>query len=108
MSNDLVLLYVTMPDKSAAKNLATKIIEAKLATCVNILPAGLSLYQWEGQIEEEEEIYMLVKTGKNKAMATRDFILSHHPYEVPCVLGLPIDETISAQPYIGWLKTSLK
>ncbi len=82
------LLYSTIDNITAAKNIAHTVLQAKLAACVNILPKGTSLYLTGGKIKETREYYMLFKTTKDKAAELKDQILSTHPYEVPCVIEL--------------------
>ena len=80
-------LYSTAPDLETARKIAGALIEAKLAACVNMLPAMRSVYQWEGAVEEAEEVSLFVKTTREAAAAASELIRKTHPYETPCVLS---------------------
>lgn len=102
-NSDIRLLYVTAPDVPTARTLAGALVEAKLAACVNILPGMLSVYQWQGDIQHDEEVVMLVKTTNAAASAARDLILQKHPYDTPAALSLPVDGAGSSPAFIEWI-----
>ena len=90
---DATFLYVTAPDVKSARSLASALVEARLAACVNILPQMQSVYRWEGKIETADECVLFVKTTAAQSEATRDLILEQHPYDTPCVAALDISAT---------------
>lgn len=98
-------LYVTAPSMETAEVIAKKLLAARLAACVNILPGARSLYYWEGQTVTETECVMTVKTTTDLAAAARDLIVNEHPYEEPCVLAFQIDANASAKGFLDWIES---
>lgn len=98
---ELVLVYSPCPDLATAERLGRRLVEARLAGCVNILPRMVSIYPWEGRLERAEEAVLIVKTTAGVAEAVRARLESEHPYEVPAILVLPV-AAINA-PYAEWL-----
>ncbi|KAJ8406722.1 hypothetical protein AAFF_G00296380 [Aldrovandia affinis] len=93
--------FVTCPNEQVAKDLARGIVEKKLAACVNIIPKITSVYEWQGKIEEDNEVLLMIKTRSSKVSALAEYVRSNHPYEVAEVISLPIDQ--GNPPYLKWL-----
>ncbi|XP_038163522.1 protein CutA homolog [Cyprinodon tularosa] len=93
--------FVTCPNDTVAKDLARGIVERKLAACVNIVPAIKSVYEWQGKIEEDNEVLLIIKTRSSKVAALAEYVRSNHPYEVAEVISLPIDQ--GNPPYLKWI-----
>lgn len=102
---EIVLLYVPCPDAETAKRLGRRAVERRLAGCANILPAMVSIYEWEGRVEEAGEAVLIAKTAAAQAPALRDWILAEHPYELPAVLTLAVPDLNAA--YRDWLLARL-
>lgn len=80
---DAVVVLCTAPDEATAQDLAAKVLGEKLAACATILPGATSLYYWEGKLEQEYEVQMLLKTNLAHQQALLDCLKSHHPYQTP-------------------------
>lgn len=93
--------FVTCPNDTVAKELARGIVEKKLAACVNIIPQITSVYEWQGKIEEDSEVLLMIKTRSSKIPALAEYVRSNHPYEVAEVISLPIDQ--GNPPYLKWI-----
>ncbi|KAI1886674.1 hypothetical protein AGOR_G00198230 [Albula goreensis] len=93
--------FVTCPNEQVAKDLARGMVEKKLAACVNIIPKITSVYEWQGKIEEDNEVLLMIKTRSTKVSALAEYVRSNHPYEVAEVISLPIDQ--GNPPYLKWL-----
>ncbi len=106
-SREITLLYATFPDYSSAQEIGKKLVAGRLAACVNILPSMTSIYLWENTLESASECSMLIKTSLKFAVKARDFIIDHHPYEVPCIISLTSNHELCAQPYLSWIKKTL-
>ncbi len=96
-----LLVFTNLPDRASAETLATALIEARLAACVNILPACRSLYRWKDAIERADEIPLLIKTAQDRYPALEAAIRRQHPYELPEIVALPIDRGLPE--YLAWV-----
>jgi periplasmic divalent cation tolerance protein len=86
-----VLVYTTWPSIVEAEAAGRKIVERRLASCVNILPGMISHYWWEGKIERAEEVVMLVKTRATLAESVRAAVKELHTYTTPAVMVLAVE-----------------
>lgn len=100
-----VVCLVTAPDKATAVTLAEKLVQDRLAACVNLLPGVLSVYRWQDKIESEEETLMVLKTTEAGAGALREAVVKLHPYETPEFLVLPVVD--GAADYLAWVGESV-
>ncbi|MFL6712535.1 MAG: divalent-cation tolerance protein CutA [Sulfurifustis sp.] len=101
MTTDYQICITTCPTDDLAENLARALVEENLAACVNILPAMLSIYRWQGQIESAEERLLLIKTRVEDYAAVEKRIRAMHSYELPEVIAVPIVDGLPA--YLSWL-----
>lgn len=100
MSEHHVILC-TCPDDATARELAGRMVEEKLAACVNILPGLTSVYEWQGRVETDPETLLIIKTAGDRVAALTDRLAAIHPYDVPEVIALPIEAGLPA--YLQWL-----
>lgn len=84
-----------------AKKLAQGIISNKLAACVNIIPQITSVYEWEGKINEDNELLLMIKTRSQKVDELSKFVRENHPYSVAEVISTPIEN--GNLPYLRWI-----
>ncbi|MDY6788782.1 MAG: divalent-cation tolerance protein CutA [Candidatus Nanohaloarchaea archaeon] len=98
--SELKLFYVTFPDGDALGEVRDSVLENKLAACVNYLKVNSS-YLWNGDIEEGEEVVALFKTSEEKSEDLKQFIREAHPYDIPCILEIPVEAN---QSYEEWIK----
>ena len=103
---DAVVVLCTAPDEASAQDLAAKVLAEKRAACVTLLPGATSLYYWEGKLEQEYEVQMLLKTNLTNQQALLDCLKSHHPYQTPERLVLPVVH--GDNDYLSWLNASLR
>jgi periplasmic divalent cation tolerance protein len=101
--DDIVILYTTWPDLETAQAAGTAAVQDRLAACVNVLAPMTSIYRWKGAMERQMEIPMLLKTALAGAGRLRDFILSRHPHDTPCVLALKVDAAGSNPAFLCWI-----
>ncbi|XP_041568607.1 divalent-cation tolerance protein CutA [Taeniopygia guttata] len=97
--------FVTCPNLSVATELARALVQQRLAACVNIIPGVTSVYTWQGKLEEDSEVLLMIKTRSSRVPALSDFVRSRHPYEVPEVVALPVAQ--GNPPYLRWVRDSV-
>ncbi len=105
MTSNAIVVLTTVADTEEAEVLARKIVEAKLAACVQVLPPGKSFYFWENQIKADSEHLLLIKTLAAKFDELERFIKTNHSYDVPEIVAL-VSERVS-ESYLGWIKSYL-
>ncbi|KAI5646450.1 cutA1 divalent ion tolerance protein domain-containing protein [Phthorimaea operculella] len=93
--------YVTVPDMEVGKKLAHGLIKEQLAACVNIIPELTSIYMWKGEVNEDKELLLMIKTRTSQVDKLTEYVRSHHPYEVCEVISLPIKN--GNPPYLKWI-----
>lgn len=98
-----VILYTTWPDADTAEAVGAEAVAERLAACANVLGPMRSIYRWQGAVDRSAETPMLLKTTAGQAERLRDFIVARHPYEVPCVLALPVSAAASHAPFLQWI-----
>jgi periplasmic divalent cation tolerance protein len=96
-----VLVYATFPSNEVAETMGRQLVEGRLAACINVLGAMTSIYRWEGKIEEDREVAMIIKTRASLADAVIEAVKSGHPYANPAVLVLSV--VGGAAEYCAWL-----
>ena len=101
---DAVVVLVTAPTAELAAELARAVVEERLAACGNVLPGVRSIYRWEGKVQDEPEVLLVLKTRRDRFAALRDRILALHPYELPEVIALPVEAGSDA--YLDWIARS--
>ncbi len=103
---DALLVFTTLPSADKAAELAKALVEERLAACANLLPAIRSIYRWQGKLQDENEVLVLLKTRAEHLERLKLRILELHPYEVPEVLAVPVEA--GYQPYLEWLAGETK
>ncbi len=102
---DTLVVLVTTPSAEDAARLARAVVEEKLAACGNVVPAVRSIYRWEGKICDEQEALLVLKAPARRFPELRDRIVALHPYDVPEVIALRIEE--GNERYIDWIVQSM-
>ncbi|HPU81610.1 divalent-cation tolerance protein CutA [Accumulibacter sp.] len=96
-----LLVLTNLPDRPAAEDLARALVEARLAACVNILPACHSIYRWQGVLETADEVPLWIKTTSERYPALQAAIRNRHPYALPEVIALPVVQGLP--DYLAWV-----
>ncbi|MGM3162136.1 divalent cation tolerance protein CutA [Dickeya undicola] len=104
--SNAVVILCTAPDEDCARRLANSALEARLAACVTILPGATSLYYWEGKLEQQTELQLLLKSDREHQPALLTHLKQQHPYQTPELLVLPVEGGDS--DYLSWLNASLR
>ena len=101
-----ILVFSTFSEKHAAKKFAQKIVKTQLAACVQMIDGATSIYHWNGKIEESSEVLLLIKTFANKLDDLKIFFKENHPYEVPEIVAVNVENVSEA--YLKWMGEILK
>jgi periplasmic divalent cation tolerance protein len=96
-----ILILTTLPDAESARTLARALVEERLAACVTIGASVESMYHWQGAIETAHEVPLIVKTRGELFDAVATAIRTRHPYELPEILAVPINDGLPA--YLAWI-----
>ena len=102
----MIVVLTAVPNIKEAESLAQKIIEAKLAACVQVLPAMKSFYFWEGKIQKDAEHLLLIKTLEEKFDELETFIQANHSYDVPEIIAFSAEKV--SESYLNWMNDYLK
>lgn len=96
-----LLVMTTLPDAEQAGALARHLVEAHLAACVNVFPSCRSIYRWQGELHEDGEVLLLIKTVAEHYGSVEAIVRERHPYELPELVALNIDGGLP--DYLAWL-----
>lgn len=99
---DLVVVYLTAPDAEVAGRIGRTLVEEGLAACCNLVPGVRSIYRWEGELHEDAEVLLIVKTRAALVDALAARVVAVHPYTLPEVIALPVIAGLA--PYLDWVR----
>jgi periplasmic divalent cation tolerance protein len=103
---DKIVVLSTCASAEEAERLARRVIDDRLAACVNVLSPVRSFYRWKGEIEDSAEWLLIIKSTRDKFDALRAALESAHTYEVPEVIAIPI---VDGSPnYLAWIERELQ
>ena len=96
-----LLVFTNLPDRAAAEKLADALVEQHVAACVNILAPCLSVFRWQNGLQHEDEHPVLIKTTAERYGALEAAIRAGHPYELPEIIAVPVEQGLPA--YLDWV-----
>jgi periplasmic divalent cation tolerance protein len=99
------IVYITTSGILESKAITKRLLEDKLACCVNIIPSIESMYLWKGKIEEDSESMMVVKTKSVLVDEVIKMVENVHSYETPCILEITVNK--GSNNYLKWMETEL-
>lgn len=103
--NDHLVVFITAKDKAEARRIARKLLQKKLAACVNFIPVE-SMFAWEGDIQEEDEVLMVVKTKTDAFDELMTAVKIAHSYDTPEIIGAPV--ILGSREYLKWIDHVVK
>jgi periplasmic divalent cation tolerance protein len=95
----------TCPDEETAKRIAGALVTEHLAACVNRMAGVRSTYRWQGQVQDEPEVLLLIKTVRRRFEALELRLKALHPYDLPEIIALPA--TAGSAEYLAWVGTEV-
>jgi periplasmic divalent cation tolerance protein len=106
IEKEIFVLLSTCPDAPTAERIARELVGASLAACVNVVPGLRSIYRWNGAVQADEEVLMILKTPADRLAAARERLVELHPYDVPEVVALPVAD--GHHPYLQWVNDATR
>jgi periplasmic divalent cation tolerance protein len=98
---NILLVLTQLPNRESAESLARRLLDERLAACVNILPPCRSVYRWRNAVETADEVPFLVKTTEARYAKVQAAIRAAHPYELPEIVALPV--AAGLPDYLAWV-----
>lgn len=95
------ILFSTVPSKEMGLKIARELVSKRLVACVNIVPGITSVYRWKGEIQEDGELLLVMKTRTELVEDVRQALVELHEYEVPELVALSLDG--GHGPYLEWI-----
>lgn len=102
---DVRIVLTTIGSESDAIAIAKTLVDERLAACVNVLPAMISIYRWKGSIDQDKEHHVVIKTTAERLAALETRLRQLHPYELPEFLV--IDPAVGGSAYLAWVQESV-
>ena len=103
---DQIILVTTAPDAETSEAIARSLLAKGLVACVNCLPAGTSVYRWQGKVETASEVVMLIKTVREHGDRVARQVQDEHPYELPEMLVVPVIG--GSRAYLDWVADAVQ
>jgi periplasmic divalent cation tolerance protein len=101
-----IVVLITAANGEEATRLAEMLVGAHLAACVQILPEMESVYRWQGKIERQSEVLLIVKTTREKFADVEREVRLLHSYDTPEIVALPV--VAGSTAYMNWLAAAVK
>lgn len=102
----MLIVFTTVPNPAEAEVLAQKIVESRLAACVQVLPPMKSFYFWEDAVQADSEQLLLIKTLPEKYAELEKFVQANHSYDVPEIVAVRAESV--SDGYLDWMKNYLE
>lgn len=100
--SQFLVVLTTFPNESTAKDFAQQVVDQALCSCVHIHAKGLSMYRWQGRVQEDAEVQVVIKCVQDQYAGIERYIQDHHPYDVPECIAIPLQQC--APLYGQWLR----
>jgi uncharacterized protein involved in tolerance to divalent cations len=104
MENDCVVVWTTIGSTADGRGMASILVTERLAACVNVLPEMESFYRWKGQVEDDRERQLVMKTTAARVAALKARVHELHDYDVPEFIVMPI--VGGSDAYLNWIRES--
>lgn len=102
MDKEYILVLITTPNREVGEKIANILLEKKMAACVNLMAPMFSLYTWEGEVNRDDEVLLIVKSRSDIFESDLISVVEDlHPYEVPEIIAVPI--LMGSANYLAWI-----
>lgn len=102
----VLICLTTCPDRDTAERIASALVDERLAACVNIVPGLASVYRWQGEVQRDDELLLVIKTPRERFDALRERLPMLHPYELPELLAVEAVDGLPA--YLDWVRAETR
>ena len=103
--SEAIVVFMTAGNAVEAQRIADRLVENKLAACVQILPEIQSVYRWKNEVQHEKEVLLLAKTTDERFVDLEKEVRAMHSYETPEIVAVPASQV--SEPYRAWLLDSI-
>jgi periplasmic divalent cation tolerance protein len=100
------IIYMTTADKKEARAIGRYLVQSKLAACVNIWDQMNSMYEWQGEFQDDQEAVMIAKTTEERVPSLIAAVRERHSYECPCIVALPIAD--GNPDFLQWIEERVR
>jgi periplasmic divalent cation tolerance protein len=101
MMTEYIIVLITAPNEEESASIGHALIGERLAACVNMIRSVRSIYRWQGRIEDEQEVLMIIKTKRVLFERLQERVKELHSYAVPEIIAFPLVDGNEA--YLNWL-----
>jgi periplasmic divalent cation tolerance protein len=101
-ASDVVLALSTAPDAGHAERIARALVDERLIACANLVPGLTSIYRWQGTVQAEPEVLLLMKTRRSLVPRLKERLPQLHPYQVPELVVAEVADGLA--PYCDWVR----
>lgn len=102
---DKIVVLSTASSAEEAEKIARRLVDERLAACVNVMPGVRSFYRWKGNVEDAAEWLLVIKSSRNRFEELRAELEKLHSYEVPEVIALQVID--GSRNYLQWMEGEL-
>ena len=99
-----IVVFVMTKNSREANKIATKLVEAKLIACANVIKDVHSVFRWKNKIEKDHEVLLILKSRRGCFAKIVKAVKKYHSYDVPEIIALPIID--GSKDYLKWLKNN--
>ena len=103
-ADNFSVVFVTVPTKEEGESIARALVENDLAACVNIISSVQSVYKWDGKLNIDDELLLVIKGSSSKLKAIEKKVLQLHSYDTPEVISFTLDK--GNKKYLDWMNQS--
>jgi len=103
---DKIVVLVTVPNRRDGQKISRRLVESKLAACVNMTSNIQSVYRWEGKVTNDREFLLVIKSSRRLFSKIRDAVRKLHRYTTPEIICLPIVD--GSEEYLNWIEACLQ
>ena len=103
-TDDYIIVLTTCNSSEVASSIAKSLVGSQLAACVNIINGIESVYQWQGKIERDKELLLVIKTRQSLYSQLEQKIQELHDYELPEIIAVPVET--GEKNYLNWIQSA--